>query len=74
MAIRVLAPDVIAVLEGPSSAARMNLFQKTFLNDEFDVISNDESGDQLVSNNDYSGGGGVFAFGLRRQSADPFGW
>eukprot|EP00019_Armaparvus_languidus_P010427 CAMPEP_0168581918 /NCGR_PEP_ID=MMETSP0420-20121227/1686_1 /TAXON_ID=498008 /ORGANISM="Pessonella sp." /LENGTH=536 /DNA_ID=CAMNT_0008616333 /DNA_START=498 /DNA_END=2108 /DNA_ORIENTATION=- len=48
MAIRVLAPDVIAVLEGPSSAARMNLFQKTFLNDEFDVISNDESGDQLI--------------------------
>jgi hypothetical protein len=47
-AIRQLAPDLLAIIEGPGSVAKMDLFQRTYLNDEFDVIANDDLGTQSL--------------------------
>jgi hypothetical protein len=47
-AVRTLAPDLMAVVEGPSTPAKMDLFQKTYLNNEFDVICNDDLGMQSI--------------------------
>jgi hypothetical protein len=46
--VRTLAPDLMAVVEGPSTPAKMDLFQKTYLNNEFDVICNDDLGMQSI--------------------------
>lgn len=66
-AIRQLAPDLMAVVEGPASAAKMDLFQRAFLNDEYDVLCNDDLGTQsiffLVRRNGPVSGASLYAAG-----------
>lgn len=38
LAITDINPDVISILEGPSSILRMDLFQKTYLKDSFECF------------------------------------